>query len=77
MIDCVPGGWAAHKLGYKYLVNVRPILNHPDATWAKLWNWLETHFGGISNGAWIDQGDCICFANRTDAALFDMTWTPG
>lgn len=74
MIDFVPGDWFVHNMGYKYMVNVRPILVTTRATWANLWNWLETHFGGISSGAWITHGDVICFRNKADASLFDMTW---
>jgi len=73
MVESVPVQWPVYHMGYHHMVCTHQLAQTHG--WGKLWRWLYETLGGISNGAWIDQGSYICFVHESDALLFEMVWS--
>lgn len=67
-VQPTPDFWAACRLGYVFRVHTHV------GTSTHMINWLIMQFGPMSEGAWIDQTQCVCFVHESHAQLFDITW---
>jgi hypothetical protein len=75
MIEPVPESWPVRNLGYQHMVMVAPM--GPRGFMArklKCMDWCWSCLGSMQEGGWIDQCNYVCFKDRDNAALFDMTW---
>lgn len=73
-MEQVPSSWPVRNMGYTHMVNTHVITGRNCLLAPNILTWLITTFGGISQGAWIDQGSYVCFKQESDARMFEMVW---
>lgn len=61
--------WPVRDWGYVHMVRL-----HDPSLVRAAHAWCRAHFGGLHEGAWLDQGGYVVFVHETHAALFDMVW---
>lgn len=73
MVEPVPESWPVYKLGYRHMV--LSLGKKSSFVDMERLDWCWTTLGTMDSGGWIDQGSWMCFRDRDNAALYDITWT--